>query len=279
MRRALLFVGMLLAAGTWLQAPAQQLGIGYYDVDRLYDTVPSPFYDDADYTPGGRLRWNGERYRRKIARTAAVIDSLALPLVALFGVENEAVVRDLARSCRSDYTYLHRTLNRFDGLDFALLYYSDCFFPHYTETGNSYLYIEGTLPEPYAARCDTLGLLLCRDPRLIRLVPRQLRRERRGAKLLLLGRLDPGALAAAGLREVTARAAGAGHGNVWRRGRWELRDRIAADTALRMEGCNVYLRRWLLDPQRGTPLPTYELRSYRGGYGSRLPVFGYILLP
>ena len=30
------------------------IGIAFYDVDRIYDTVPALFYDDADYTPEGR---------------------------------------------------------------------------------------------------------------------------------------------------------------------------------------------------------------------------------
>lgn len=75
------------------------IGIAFYDVDRIYDTVPALFYDDADYTPEGRLHWTAERYARKIRNTAAVIDSMALPLVALWGVENEQVVRDIAAAC------------------------------------------------------------------------------------------------------------------------------------------------------------------------------------
>ena len=67
-------------------------------------TIPALFYDDSDYTPGGRLAWDTERYRRKIARTAAVIDSMRMPLVALWSVENEAVVRDIAAACRGDYS-------------------------------------------------------------------------------------------------------------------------------------------------------------------------------
>ena len=106
------------------------IGIAFYDVDRIYDTVPALFYDDADYTPEGRLHWTAERYARKIRNTAAVIDSMALPLVALWGVENEQVVRDIAAACRGDYSYLHRTLNSLDGMDFALLYYGDLFYPN-----------------------------------------------------------------------------------------------------------------------------------------------------
>ena len=121
------------------------VGIAFYDVDRLYDTVPALFYDDSDYTPEGRLRWTAARYERKIRNTAAVIDSMALPIVALWGVENEQVVRDLAAACRGDYSYLHRTLNSLDGMDFALLYYGDLFYPVYDESGRGYLYVEGEL--------------------------------------------------------------------------------------------------------------------------------------
>ena len=48
---------------------------------------------------------------------------MRMPLVALWSVENEAVVRDIAAACRGDYSYLHQTLNSLDGMDFALLYY------------------------------------------------------------------------------------------------------------------------------------------------------------
>lgn len=111
------------------------VGIAFYDVDRLYDTLPALFYNDEDYTPDGRYGWNAERYERKIRNTAAVIDSMGLEIVALWGVENETVVRDLTAACRGDYTYLHRTLNSLDGMDFALLYFGDRFYPDLTETG------------------------------------------------------------------------------------------------------------------------------------------------
>lgn len=136
-------------------------GFAFYDADRLYDTLPSPFYDDADFTPQGRLKWDTERYRSKIRRTAAVIDSMALPLVALYGVENERVVRDLAAACRGDYSYLHRTLNTLDGLDFALLYYGDRFFPHRTEPGDRTLYVEGTLGRDTVGCCSSATGACC----------------------------------------------------------------------------------------------------------------------
>lgn len=99
----------------------QRTGFAYYDLDRLYDTIPSLFYDDTDYTPEGRLRWSGERYRAKVERAGAVIGRMAMPLAGVYGVENEEVVKDLVRASDLPYSYVHRTLNTLDGMDFASL--------------------------------------------------------------------------------------------------------------------------------------------------------------
>lgn len=266
---ALAFI-LIHAILTSFSAVAQRrVGIACYDVDKLYDTIPALFYNDEDYTPSGRYGWTTERYRRKIRHTAAVIDSMELPIVALWGVENEAVVRDLAAACRGDYAYLHRTLNALDGMDFALLYYGDAFCPERVEEGRRYLYVEGTLGR------DTVGLVLCAEDRMAAWVVHDLREERPGVRLLVLGRsegLDP---AAYGLRDVHAAAARAGRGTVRSRGRWRMRERILVDTAFRVCGGDVFMRGYLLDPKSGNPLPTYSAGRYRGGYSRSLPVYGY----
>lgn len=58
MRSVIVIMLLLLSKlGASAQAPA---GIAYYDVDRLYDTIPSLFYDDPAYTPQGKYGWNTE---------------------------------------------------------------------------------------------------------------------------------------------------------------------------------------------------------------------------
>ena len=37
----------------------------FYNVESLYDTIPSLFYNDKNYTPDGTMRWNGVRYQNK----------------------------------------------------------------------------------------------------------------------------------------------------------------------------------------------------------------------
>lgn len=246
------------------------VGIAFYDVDRLYDTLPALFYNDEDYTPDGRYGWNAERYERKIRNTAAVIDSMGLEIVALWGVENETVVRDLTAACRGDYTYLHRTLNSLDGMDFALLYFGDRFYPDLTETGRRYLYVEGELDG------RRIGLTLCSDDGTARWLAGDLREEHPGVPLVVMGRTGRLRARRYGLTDALSRAEKAGRGNIRRAGRWEMRDRILVDTALQHVGGDVYVRRYLVDQKSGNPLRTFERGRYRGGFGYSLPVYVHI---
>ncbi len=281
-RAAIFSVCVICFSVRVLGVSAQSVGIAYCDVDRFYDTIPALFYNDSGFTPEGHLRWTSERYTNKVARVAALADSLALPLVALWGVETEGVVRDIAAACRNDYCYLHRTLNSLDGLDFALLYFADCFAPHYVEPGRRYLYVEGVLrrysarPPHYRVRKDTVGLLLCSEERMAPWVARDLRQERPGAKLVILGRQPAQGLEIYGLRDAHVRAERAGRGNVRSRGGWRMRDRIAVDTALRIGSGEVYIRRFLLDASQTQPLATYDRRRYLGGTSHALPVYVYL---
>jgi endonuclease/exonuclease/phosphatase family metal-dependent hydrolase len=107
----------------------QRAGVVFWNVENLYDTIPSPFYDDREWTPRGANRWDTERYKTKIENLARVIDDIAADVVGLAEVENEAVVRDLVRELKTDYNYIHRTSADSRGIDLALLYKGDKFFP------------------------------------------------------------------------------------------------------------------------------------------------------
>ena len=135
----------------------QRTGFAYYDLDRLYDTIPSLFYDDTDYTPAG-----------------------------VYGVENEEVVKDLIRASDLPYSYVHRTLNTLDGMDFALLYYADRFFTERIETGYGYLCVEGTLDGKPTA------VLLTRGDRYAAELLEELRERTPGIRILCAGKLPSG---------------------------------------------------------------------------------------
>jgi endonuclease/exonuclease/phosphatase family metal-dependent hydrolase len=135
--RGLFFAIIFLLSTFHFQlSTARPTTIAFWNTENLFDTIPSPFYDDAEYTPRGSRRWNTERYTAKIANLARVIDEMAADIVGLAEVENEAVVRDLVRALRTDYNYIHRTSGDSRGIDVALLYKGDRFFPDADSTGN-----------------------------------------------------------------------------------------------------------------------------------------------
>ena len=264
--------GMLLALISLLccavQAVAQgSFGVAYYDVDKLYDTIPSKFYDDRAYTPDGKLGWNAERYRRKVENVARVVDSMAMPVVVLYGVENEQVVRDVVTASRRDYAYVHRTNEYGDGLDFAVLYFADKFFVERVTPWRGALCVEGeTNGHPLtivaANRCSSLGVLFAE---------RNLNRD--GNRIVLLGQPSKAGFQGLGLRDCSAEAERAGRGNIFTKGAWTMRDRVASNIA-DVESCEVYVKHWLLD-KNAVPLPTFDKGRYRGGFSSSLPIYIY----
>ena len=264
MRTVLLIITALFT----IQLSAQpRVGFAYYDVDRAYDTLPSLFYDDSDYTPEGRKRWTTERYTRKIDGIAAVIDSMALPIVALYGVENEQVVRDISSRCKGDYSYIHRTLNRLDGMDFALLYYGDVLFPESVEVGLDYMLIRAAVGK------REFALLLARRPRGLKELVAQLYEQSPKSHIIIAGDLYGTDYSGLALNEATAAAERSGHGNTIYRGAWKMFDRILVDKRLETH-CDVYARRWLMN-DNGEPKPTFNREGYVGGTSRKLPIFCY----
>ena len=131
---------------------AQRTSVAFWNTENLYDTIPSAFYDDREWTPQGVRRWDSERYGTKIVNLAQVVDEMAADIVGLAEVENEEVVRDLVKALKTDYNYIHRTSGDSRGIDVALLYKGDKFFPDpegvrliRSGTGREFLHIEGEL--------------------------------------------------------------------------------------------------------------------------------------
>lgn len=261
--RWLLLIFILFSCGQ-LQAQ-RSFDVAFCDIEPLYDTIPSKFYDDTDYTPQGRLRWDSSRYRRKVESVARLLDSMAMPVVALWGVESEQVVRDVVMATNGDYAYVHRTHDYSDGLDFALLYYGDRFFPERITPWRGALCVEGKADEYDVViiinhRCTSLGVLLSERGWL-----------HSGRRVIVVGtpsRVNPEEF---GLQEHTSTVERAGRGNVVRGGGWQMRDRVASTWSGKVR-CDVYVAEWLLDEQ-GVPRPTYDNRKYYGGVSSSLPIF------
>lgn len=265
----------------------------FYNVESLCDTIPSLFYNDKDYTPDGALRWNSVRYQNKLNALASVIDSGAAEVVALAEVENENVVRDLVMTLGTDYNYIHRTSNDSRGMDLALLYKGDKFFPNEIRLvesgfGREFLYVKGKL-------CgERVDLVVCHLPSQLGRKENRLRALRRLATFVdKLHRADSAArIVVAGdfndtpslisKREIMPtwskpmllNAERRGEGTIVYDGRWLMYDNFWIDPqAFPTAHAQVYIRRYMLSDDGGArPLRTFTSRAYTAGPSDHLPI-------
>lgn len=146
--RIFIVLSLLFSAAAAVAQNRNMTAVAFYNVENLYDTLPSRFYDDTPFTPQGRKGWNTERYARKIVNIGRVIDEMSADVLGLAEVENEAVVRDLVNSLSTDYNYIHASTSDSRGMDLAVLYKGDRFFPDSvslvnSKVGREFLYVRG----------------------------------------------------------------------------------------------------------------------------------------
>ncbi|MCD7970467.1 MAG: hypothetical protein LUF87_08955 [Alistipes sp.] len=310
MRTACLFLSLCFASVAYGQQD-RILTAGFWNVENLYDTIPSPFYDDSDYTPQGRLKWDGEKYGNKLSKIAEVLDSLALDVVGLAEIESEVAVRDLVRTLETPYNYIRLTGGDSRGMGLALLYKGDKFVPD-----TAYLVPSGFSREVLYVRGELLGLqvgfIVCHLPSRLN---RNSVRERAikslsgfisslldrdpSAQLVVMGDFNcaPGEKpmkkyfprefpVPPGMAPVfspfTDKVA-KGYGTYAYRGRWSMSDNIYLSpgffhgNGFTYFGCGIYIRPYLLDyddpSRRGFPLRTFSGGKYRNGYSDHLPVY------
>lgn len=90
-------------------SPPERIRVVSYNVENLFDTIPSSSYADHAFSPAGEYKWNGARYQRKLSNISTVLNSIngwELPAIIAFSeVENSRVVEEL----------LYRTKHDMDG--------------------------------------------------------------------------------------------------------------------------------------------------------------------
>lgn len=265
----------------------------FYNVESLYDTIPSLFYNDSDYTPKGALHWNTSRYQYKLQSLASVVDSVAAEVVALAEVENEGVVRDLVMTLGTDYNYIHRTSNDARGMDLVLLYKGDKFFPsqvRMVESGyrREFLYVRGKL-------CgERVDLVVCHLPSQIGRKENRLQAQRRLATFVdSLHRADTAAriIIAGDFNDTPSQiskrktmptwskpmlldAERRGEGTIVYDGRWLMYDNFWIDAQVFSRAhAQVYIRRDLISINGGArPIRTFTSRAYTAGASDHMPI-------
>lgn len=266
-RLSLTLLCTLILTAAWAQPASIDFGVAYYDVGQLYDTFQSQDYNDKHFTEQGSMRWDRQRYQRKIEHTVRVIDSMALPVMILYGVENKRVVRDLVALSKRDYAYIHRDQNINNGLEFAVLYEADKFFPEKVTCWDKALCIEGQAAKAEIvvianARCTSIGALI-----------EEIGIDAKSDNIILIGQPSKLNFEQFGLLDATLAAQRQGRGNYATGRGWIMRDRVATNITSQ-SACDVFIKSWLLD-DFGKPISSVPPKAKGKAHSASLPIYIY----
>ena len=129
---------LILAIGV-LPASAQKkvlYGVGFYNVENLFDTQHDPGKNDHEFLPTGSYQWTEQKYTAKLHNIAQVLSELCTEfgnkknpagaaVIGLSEVENSRALEDLLREpalAARGYRYVHFDGPDRRGIDVALLY-------------------------------------------------------------------------------------------------------------------------------------------------------------
>lgn len=107
-------------------------GIGFYNVENLFDTEYNEDIDDIDFTPQGIYNWTLPKYHKKLENISYVMDKLGkeylpagLAVIGVAEVENRKVLEDLVKTepmSQTGYEVIHYKSPDRRGIGVALLY-------------------------------------------------------------------------------------------------------------------------------------------------------------
>jgi len=111
------------------KSSSNQIVVGFYNVENLFDIYDDPNTFDEEFTPFGKKQWDNERYQKKIEDISTVISNLSSKnnpaLIGLAEVENYDVLSDLIKAnslYKTNYKVIHRDNNDSRGIDIAAIY-------------------------------------------------------------------------------------------------------------------------------------------------------------
>lgn len=117
----------------------QMFGVAFYNLENLFDTINNNGKYDLEFSPEGKNRWDGNKYRSKLKNLAYSISQMttkATPMgPAIIGVseiENESVLQDLVKQDAIknwNLNVIHHDSPDRRGVDVGLLYNPRFFHP------------------------------------------------------------------------------------------------------------------------------------------------------
>ncbi|MRT91818.1 endonuclease [Ancylomarina sp. 16SWW S1-10-2] len=108
----------------------------FYNVENLFDTKDDSLKNDAEFLPQGVKYWTWKKYQdkcKKIAKIIMAVGGWQLPeIVGLCEIENKKTLNGILYSTplkKANYKIIHKESPDHRGIDVALLYQPDRFFP------------------------------------------------------------------------------------------------------------------------------------------------------
>lgn len=110
--------------------------IMFYNLENLFDTIPSPGVLDREFTPTGQKKWTSQKYWKKISNLEKVFYKVAQQersypaIIGVAEVENRNVLEDIVATndlARANYQIVHYDSPDARGVDVALFYRPDVF--------------------------------------------------------------------------------------------------------------------------------------------------------
>jgi len=143
--------------------------IAFYNTENLFDTIDDPHTRDNDFLPDGKLKWNTERYEKKVARISEVIQSMneykSVAFIGFSEVENEYVLSDILLG-NSSFQMIHYNSSDLRGIDVCLLYNEALFTPitsylcHFDKNDDPELFLREVLLVKGILLNDTVHVLV-----------------------------------------------------------------------------------------------------------------------
>ncbi len=158
-------------------------GIGFYNVENLFDTCHDVGKNDYDFTPSGSYKWNDLKYKRKLHNMAYALADLGTDMLPGIGcavigmseVENAHALDDLVAQpelAARGYKYAHIEGPDRRGVDCAMLYNPKLFtlrdvvlVPYKPELEkDSAFYTRGFLTVTGTLADETISVIVCHWP-------------------------------------------------------------------------------------------------------------------
>lgn len=261
---------LALAVSAQEKAPTPKgvsFGVAYYDAGEIRPSHHSDYKRNKRSKSQPTINVQPGYYHRKIKHTVRIIDSMALPVMVLYGVEDEQVVRDLVEMSKCDYAYIHREQNIDNGLEFTVLYKADRFVPETVTTWQGALAIEGS--------CNNVPITIIANARSssIKVLMDRINVDAKTDNIILMGQIPDATMELLKPHNDTPTPHLKGKVNVVAAKRWISRDR--AITNIRgKQHCGVFIRDWLLDDS-GKHLDVFSSKQHYGSYTKSVPIYIY----